>query len=218
MRIIPNGRTEVNHALRGGKTVLKVVLAAALSMAPAAVRAQQQDDVQVLLTPAQALLEVFPTASGYSVHDFVPSAAQRGRLEETLARRLFEPRYSFMLVYDAASRLLGYALVTDERGKYRPITFMVGVTPDFRVHDAAVMVYRESRGSEVQRERFLSQYRGRSLRDPIQINRDIINISGATISVRSMNAGVRKTLAVAQMAFASGVPSSGVVRPVATLR
>jgi len=180
--------------------------------------AQTRDDAQVLLTPAQALTEVFPEAASYRVHEFAPTDAQRLQLEETLGRRLFEPRYSFMVVYDGANRHLGYALVTDERGKYRPITFMVGVTPDFRVSDAAVMVYRESRGGEVQRTRFLAQYRGKSLRDPIQINRDIINISGATISVRSMNAGVRKALAVAQLAFAAGAPSAGVLRPIASLR
>ena len=181
--------------------------------------AQSTDGVQVLLTQAEAVLEIYPAAASFRVHEFAPTAAERARLEETLGRRLFEARYPFLVVYDDAGLLQGYALVTDERGKYRPITFMVGVTPDFRVRDAAVMVYRESRGGEVQRQRFLSQYRGKTLRDPIQINRDIINISGATISVRSMNAGVRKTLAVAQAAFADGVPAAGgALRPIASLR
>ena len=191
----------------------------ALSLAPALARAQAADGVQVLLTQEEAVLEIYPAAAGYRLHEFAPTAAQRARLEETLGRRLFEPRYPLLLVYDAADRLQGYALVTDERGKYRPITFMVGVTPDFRVSDAAVMVYRESRGGEVQRARFLSQYRGRTLRDPIQINRDIINISGATISVRSMNAGVRKALAVVQMAFGGGATMiEGALRPIASMR
>ena len=204
--------------MAGRAAAMAAFVALALGAGAAPARAQNADDVQVLLTPAQALVEVFPNAAAYRAYEFAPTAAQRSRLEETLGRRLFEPRYTWMVVYDAAERLQGYALITDERGKYRPITFMVGVTPDFRVRDTAVMVYRESRGGEVQRDRFRSQYRGRSLRDPIQINRDIINISGATISVRSMNAGVRKALAVAQLAFASGAPAAGTVRPVAALR
>ena len=85
--------------------------------------------------------------------------------------------------------------MTEEVGKYRPITFMVGVTPQLTVRDVAVMVYRESRGGDVKRKRFLSQYRGKSTRDPIDVGRDIINISGATISVRSVNAGVKRVLA-----------------------
>jgi hypothetical protein len=198
--------------------ILVVSFGGAASDAAAQSVAAWEDGAQVLLTAAQAVREVFPGAAAYRMHAFAPTPAQREWLEETLGRRLFEPEYRFLLVYDAAGRLQGYALVTEERGKYRPITFMVGVTPDFRVAGAAVMVYRESRGGEVQRGRFLSQYRGKTLRDPIQINRDIINISGATISVRSMNAGVRKTLAVAQLAFASGAPAGEAPSPLSTLR
>jgi len=93
---------------------------------------------------------------------------------------------------------LGYAVVTNEYGKYRPITMMIGVTPEFKVKGVRILVYRENRGGEVKRKRFLYQYRGKSLDDPIRINRDIINISGATISVRGVNAGVRKILTILQ--------------------
>jgi len=57
-----------------------------------------------------------------------------------------------------------------------------------------VLVYRESRGSEVRKKRFNYQYEGKTIYDPIRINRDIINISGATMSVRSMSAGVKRVL------------------------
>lgn len=198
---------------------LLIVLGSGTSQAAGQSAPARDPDAQTLLTPAEALHEVFPAAESFRTHAFVPTAEQRRRLEETLGRRLFEREYSFLIVYDRASRHLGYALITDERGKYRPITFMVGVTPDFRVNDTAVMVYRESRGGEVQRARFLDQYRGKTLRDAIQINRDIINISGATISVRSMNAGVRKVLAVAQAAFAAGVPATTAAAvPIGSLR
>jgi len=90
--------------------------------------------------------------------------------------------------------LLGYGVITNEYGKYRPITILVGVKPDISVQGVRILVYRENRGGEVRRKRFLHQYRNKTLTDPIRINRDIINISGATISVRSVNAGVRKVL------------------------
>lgn len=35
------------------------------------------------------------------------------------------------------------------------------------------------------------------MHDPIRINRDVINISGATMSVRSMSAGVKRALVLA---------------------
>jgi hypothetical protein len=57
-----------------------------------------------------------------------------------------------------------------------------------------LMVFREARGSEVGRKRFNSQYEGKTVLDPIRINKDIINISGATMSVRSISAGVKRVL------------------------
>lgn len=161
----------------------------ALVAAPAA-RGQE-----VLLTPAQALHEIFPEGARTSVERkrLIPGA--RDSLERSLGRRILEDEVDVTRVFDAAGTPLGYAVVAEETGKYRPITFMVGVTPRLAVKDVVVMVYRESRGGDVKRRRFLDQYRGKTANDPIDANRDIINISGATISVRSMNRGVKRVLA-----------------------
>lgn len=192
---------------------------AALLLALTRAAAQEEHVERVLLTPRQALAEVFPQAALYATREYRPAAVDRAALEAQLGRPLAEAAYPFLLVYDAQRRFLGYALVTEERGKYRPITFLVGVTPAGQVQDVAVMVYRESRGAEVQQRRFLRQYRGKTLRNPIQSNRDIINISGATISVRSLNAGVRKVLALAQRAFDGQTPAaSAALTPVGSLR
>ena len=102
------------------------------------------------------------------------------------------------LAYDDEGKLLGYAVVSEEIGKFRPITFIVGVEPDFSVRGAGVLVYRESYGAEVRKKRFLRQYVGKTQSDPIRINRDIVNISGATMSVRALNFGVRKVLALTE--------------------
>lgn len=191
-----------------------------LLLLPATLAAQADGPEQVFLTEQQALEEIFPQASTVAERTWRPTPAQRTAMERGLGRRLGESDYPIVLVYDAARRLAGYAMVVEERGKYRPITFMVGIGPDGKVKDTAVMVYRESRGGEVRRGRFLSQYRGKTVRDPIRTNRDIINISGATISVHSMNAGVRKALMVVQTAFGGKPPAvaAAELAPVASLR
>lgn len=150
---------------------------------------------EVLLAPQQALKEIFPEVARTVEDRRALSPAVRTRLERDLGRRIDDDTLVVLRVYDAAGELRGYAVQSEEIGKYRPITFMVGVTPAMAVRDVAVLVYRESRGGDVRRERFLRQYRGKRARDPIDVNRDIINISGATISVRSMNAGVKRVLA-----------------------
>jgi Na+-translocating ferredoxin:NAD+ oxidoreductase RnfG subunit len=167
---------------------------------PMSAQAQEQ-----LLTREQALKEIFPEAARSEVQTRTLSPAQRTRLEHDLGRRIDDDEIAVTRVFDATGALRGYAVVSEEVGKYRPITFMVGANPDFSVRDVVVMIYRESRGGDVKRRRFLNQYRGKSVRDPIDVNRDIINISGATISVRSMNAGVKRVLA--ELAALYGAPT-----------
>jgi hypothetical protein len=170
----------------------RVVLLASLLLAGPLVCLRAQ---QVLLTPAQALTEIFPEAARTVEDRRALPASSRQTLEHDLGRRIDDDSLVVQRVYDDRGTLRGYAVQSEEIGKYRPITFMVGITPAMTVRDVAVLVYRESRGSDVRRRRFLNQYRGKSSHDPIDVNRDIINISGATISVRSMNAGVKRVLA-----------------------
>lgn len=104
---------------------------------------------------------------------------------------------------------MGYAEVLDERGKYRPITFLVGTDPDFAVRGVEVLVYREDRGDEVRHARFLRQYAGKTLADPIRTHRDIVNVTGATISVTSMNVGVRRALATLEAVYGPAPAGGG---------
>lgn len=172
------------------RSVIRAMLVG-ISMLGVTSVARAQD---VLLTPDQALHEIFPEVARTSVEHKVLDDSLRQRLSQTLGRPIMESAVDVTRVFDAGGAFRGYAVVTEEIGKYKPITFMVGVTPQLAVRDVAVMVYRESHGGDVKRRRFLDQYRGKTARDPIDANRDIINISGATISVRSMNAGVKRVL------------------------
>ena len=182
---------------------LFLVLLAATVAAPSG-RAAAQD---VLLTRDQAVQEVFPEAARTTRERPGLTPAAKRALEASLGRRLTDDTVDVLRVYDVQGVFRGYAVVTEEIGKYRPITFMVGTTPDLRVRDVAVMAYRESRGGDVKRKRFLSQYRGKTAADPIDVGRDIINVSGATISVRSLNAGVKRVLA--ELAAIYGPPAAG---------
>jgi len=154
--------------------------------------------VQVLQSESTALAEIFPAADSIVCDTFAVTRQIRDSLQSRLGREIADSAFVCFDVYRSAARL-GTAVVADERGKYRPITFMAGIDTTHHVVDVRVLIYRESRGGEVQKSRFLKQYDGKSLEDPIRINRDIINITGATISVNALNHGVRKALAVARV-------------------
>lgn len=157
--------------------------------------------VQVYLTPGQARQKIFPGAADFAVEVRPIPAALKAGVEKELGRVFDEDSLEVYIAFDQDRALLGYAIISEEIGKYRPITFMVGITADFKVGQVAVLVYRESRGSEVRRSRFLRQYRGKSPADPIRINRDIINVTGATMSVRALNFGVKKVLILTKLLY-----------------
>ena len=95
---------------------------------------------------------------------------------------------------DSSGAPAGAYRVASEVGKYLPFEFLVAVDNRGRVKDVVVMNYGESRGGEVRRERFLQQYRGKSVNSPVRLNRDILGIAGATLSAWAVNRGVKKTL------------------------
>lgn len=148
---------------------------------------------QTIMSVDVALTELFGTTvvtrrDTFSVDDTV---AQNFQI--AAGRPLLDPAFEIMVI-TLDGKVAGYAVISEEVGKFYPITFIVGVDTQFQIVGVRVLVYRESHGLDVKRGRFLRQYRGKQLSDPIAINRDIINISGATISVGALNRGVRKVL------------------------
>ena len=67
--------------------------------------------------------------------------------------------------------------------------------PANRLRDVDILVYREPYGGEVAYDAWRKQFRGKRAADPLQVGRDIRSISGATISVHAVTAGVRRMLA-----------------------
>lgn len=81
--------------------------------------------------------------------------------------------------------------VLDEIGKESPITVGI-VVDDNRIAQMRVLVFRESRGWEVESPAFIRQYLGAKLKPldgnkPPQLDRGIDGISGATLSVRALS-------------------------------
>lgn len=148
---------------------------------------------QVFLNEAQALQVIFGPDVTATRDVKSLTGAQRRRLEQSSGLHFPESSYTF-LVAARQHKLVGYGLVIDEIGKSEPITFMVGMGVDGKVIDVAFMVFRETRGAEVKEKRFLRQFHGKRIGDPVQIDRDIINYSGATLSSKALARGVKRAL------------------------
>jgi len=101
---------------------------------------------------------------------------------------------SLVLRVSRSDSLLGFAVVRNVIGKDQPITFLVATDPADRLKDVDVLVYREPYGGEVAYDAWRKQFRGKATSDPLLVDKDIRSISGATISVNSVTAGVRAAL------------------------
>lgn len=150
---------------------------------------------QVFLTEEAALKSVFPEADKIvkNVHAFSSEEKKRIELQSgwVLSETTVTVHQGFL-----NGQPQGWAIVTEEIGKFKPITFIVKVSNEGKVERVEVMVYREAVGSEVRRQRFARQFKGKTARDPLRINRDILNITGATMSVQAITAGVKKVLVI----------------------
>ncbi len=118
---------------------------------------------------------------------------KKSLIEERIGWKFPEESFE-VYIGETGDQVDGYAVVQNTIGKHKPMTYMVGVDHKGSISDIELLVFRESRGSEVRQKRFNAQYEGKSVLDPVRINKDIINISGATMSVRSMSAGIKRVL------------------------
>lgn len=164
-----------------------------------------QQETTVYLTLEQAPKAVFPGADTIERKDVESTPEFRQQLKTKLGRlepSVWEPTYITFTAHQRG-QVIGHAVVVEEIGKHRPFTLIVSTTPDVKVRDVAVMVYREARGGEITQRRFLAQYKGKRAQDPMLLDRDIVGISGATLSVQGASRAVHKALAVLQLVYGS---------------
>ncbi|MEW6776218.1 MAG: FMN-binding protein [Bdellovibrionota bacterium] len=148
------------------------------------------------LSQEEALALAFPEGSEARPVTLLLDAAGRERYFEALDVRPPEgEKYeAWEGIKDGVHQ--GYAFILTEKSRYRPITFLVAVDPEGKVRRVDVMVYREPRGGEVRQQKFLDQYKGQD--GGVQLGRDLVSISGATVSAQVMTFGVNKALFLAK--------------------
>jgi hypothetical protein len=157
----------------------------------------------IFLNERDAPKAVFPDADAFERQVIRADEELRAKIAQRMGKAktsLWEDSYVTFIAKKGGA-IVGYAVIVEEIGKHRPITFIVGVGPDRKIKDAALMIYREAYGGEVRDRRFLQQYKGKELKDPLLPYRDIQNISGATLSVEAIGRGSKKALALVDLRY-----------------
>ena len=95
--------------------------------------------------------------------------------------------------------ILGYAYVAKAPSKTDEFDYLILLNTDLEVEKAEVLIYREDYGGEIGSSRWLKQFIGKTPKDTLKYQQNIVAISGATISVRSMTTAVNDLLRSLEM-------------------
>ena len=88
----------------------------------------------------------------------------------------------------------GVAIIEVQPGKWGPVEFIVAMDLKGIVRSVKVMSYYEQRGRPIAQGSFMRQYKGKSGKSQLIVGKDIIGVSGATISSRAATFTVKKAI------------------------
>lgn len=92
-------------------------------------------------------------------------------------------------------QLLGYGYIGSAPSKTADFDYLVLFDSNLIIIKSKVLIYREEYGGEIGSKRWLKQFNGESINsNKLVYGQHIIPISGATISVRSMNNSINELL------------------------
>jgi Na+-translocating ferredoxin:NAD+ oxidoreductase RnfG subunit len=94
-------------------------------------------------------------------------------------------------------------------GKHELIDYVLAVSPEGAVRQVEIVEYREHYGGKVRDAEWRAQFQGKTASDPVKLNGDIYNITGATLSCRHVTEGVRRLLATFDLVVRPRLSSAG---------
>ena len=118
--------------------------------------------------------------------------------------------------------LVGYVFLTSDLppepvGFNGPVRVLVGMDLEGRLTGIRVMEYweslRTSRGDFLARPGFQSRFSGKHVTEPFRVRRDVDGITGATITVAAMAAGIRNAARRVAAAYLTGSGPPGEAEP-----
>lgn len=175
----------------------------ALIALPSALFVSSGVHAAIYLTVPAAQKALFPEADSFVDARLHLSDEQRSAIKKRSGER---QRQAEQAVWRAerGGALLGWFIVDEVVGKHEFITYAAALSAEGKVIGIDVLIYRESYGYEVRDASWRNQFVGKTVDDPLTLDTDIVNISGATLSCRSISNGVKRLLALQHVALSHG--------------
>jgi len=141
----------------------------------------------------QAREQIFPFADEYVTK---PLQLTSGQIEEIDRLSGTTGRGAQPLVWQAMAKRkqIGWLFLDQVIGKHELITYALGMNIDGSVRQFQIIEYLETYGSQVRYPNWRDQFVGKTVKNPLRIESDIENISGATLSARHLTDRIRRLL------------------------
>ncbi|MGI9130909.1 MAG: FMN-binding protein [Candidatus Methylopumilus sp.] len=152
-------------------------------------------NAKTYFTPEQAQKLIFPNVS-FVKFPINLTSEQQNRMTEVS---------SVKLAFDGSNVWKGidgsWFIVDQVVGKHEFITYAVGINPSGSIKDIEILEYNESYGYEVKEKSWLKQFFSKTNANPIKLNQDIDNISGATLSCKHLSDGIKRVMTMHEIAL-----------------
>ena len=152
------------------------------------------------MTAEAAQKLMFPAATAFAPHPVKLDEAQRKTVEKAAGVRL---RYPEQPVWQATAngKPVGWFVLDEVYGKHEFITYAVALDMNGTVRGVEILDYRETHGGQIVNPKWRAQFTGKHHGAPLKLDEDIGNISGATLSCKHISEGVRRVLAIHEVAL-----------------
>jgi len=162
----------------------------------------QSSHAQVFKTQHKALQEAFPNSDSIERKTLFLTDEQVNQIQ-ILAKTKLESKIVTFYVGEKTDSITGYAFFETNIVRTKPETFMVVSDKKARVKYVEILAFYEPL-DYLPTSNWFALFADKILSDKLWPKRDIHNITGATLSVQAITQGVRKMLAIYEVAIAKG--------------
>ncbi len=143
---------------------------------------------------------LFPNATRFVDRSVTLTKEQMKAIAKAAGTRVTAAKVTALDAYGANGKL-GTLFIDKVYGKHEFITYALALDEGGGVRGIEVMDYRESYGDQIRLPKWRAQFAGKRYGQPLQIDKQIKNISGATLSCVHITEGVRRLLATNALAL-----------------
>jgi len=148
----------------------------------------------------EAIKLAFPGAEKIVKKRIFLKDAQRAAIAKICKRAMLNKRVNFYVGYKGGQPM-GYATLETVTNRTWPISYIVVMNSDGTIQDVEVLNYQGARNWGVQAESWLKQFFGKNADSDFSAP---TGITGATVSVRTINKGVHCAVASYKVLFQGG--------------